>query len=60
LCPRKGKRVDKKLVDEVAKIAEAQGALRESIEETKVLADQVEKLLKRHMKSLQKSQPLQG
>jgi hypothetical protein len=48
--------VDKKLVDEVAKIEEAQGALRESIEETKALADQVEKLLKRHKKSLQKSQ----
>jgi len=45
-------------VDEVAKIEKAQGELRESIEETKVLADQVEKLLKRHKKSLEKSQPV--
>lgn len=44
--------MNKKLVDEVAAIEETQGALRESIEQTKALAQQADKLLKKHKANL--------
>ena len=44
--------VNKKLVEEVAAIEETQGALRESIEKTKALAEDADKLLKKHKANL--------
>lgn len=48
--------MNKKIEAEVAKIEETQGALRESIEQTKALAEQAEKLMKRHKETLKKDQ----
>lgn len=49
--------MNKKIAEEVAKIEETQGALRDSIEQTKALAEQAEKLLKQHKKTLKKISP---
>ncbi len=44
--------MDKKVEKEIAEIEATQGKLRESIEETKKLAEQADKLLKAHKKTL--------
>ncbi len=44
----------KKLVDEVAAIEATQKALRESIEQTKVLAEKTDELLKDHKANLKR------
>lgn len=49
--------MNKKLVDQVAAIEETQGALRESIEQTKVLAEKADKLLKKHKAKLKEQEP---
>ena len=50
--------VAKKVVDEtLVQIEETQRALRRSIEETKELADQSERLIKRHRKALGEDEP---
>lgn len=49
--------MNKKLVDQVAAIEETQGALRDSIEQTKVLAEKADKLLKKHKANLKEQKP---
>lgn len=44
----------KKFDEEIARIEQTQGALRESIEQTKELAEQAEKLLQKHKATLKK------
>ncbi len=46
--------MNKKLEEEVASIEATQGALRDSIEQSKLLSDQVDKLVKKHKASLKK------
>lgn len=45
--------MDKKIEREIEKIEETQGKLRESIEQTKDLAQQADALLKKHKKTLE-------
>lgn len=49
--------MNKKLVDEVAAIEENQEALRESIEQTKALAEKADKLIKKHKANLKNQEP---
>lgn len=44
--------MNKKLVDEVSSIEATQDALRESIEQSKALSKQVDKLVKKHKATL--------
>lgn len=46
----------KKLQDEVARIEETQGALRDSIEQTRLLAESADALLQKHKASLQENE----
>jgi ABC-type transporter Mla subunit MlaD len=48
----KGDAVNKKTDDEIARIEETQEALRDSIEESKRLADKTQELLQQHKKAL--------
>lgn len=44
--------MNKKIEREIEEIEDTQGKLRESIEQTKELAEQADKLLKKHKKTL--------
>lgn len=55
---RQGGTVNRKLIDEVAALEETQEAHRESIKQTKALAEKADKLVKKHKANLKDQEPV--